>query len=103
MTNEMKLLRAFIEAQGFEIEEVTTPLGDTEISDWNNKWRNANTSHIPPRPTLSIDYKVTKREKISRRKGKSQIHKIVREYESGMCSVSEMLNEIARMESAQNE
>ena len=61
MNNTEKLLRAFIEAQGFDVEEVHTPLGDTEISDWNNKWRNANTRHIPPKPTASTNYKVTKR------------------------------------------
>ena len=82
MTNEMKLLRAFIEAQGFEIEEVATPLGDAEISDWNNKWRNANTSHIPPRSTPSIDYKVTKHK----HNKNPSLHRAVRAHARGEMS-----------------
>ena len=62
MSNTDKLLRAFIEASGYEVEEIHIPLDDHAISDWNNKWRNANTSSIPPKPEATIDYKVTRRE-----------------------------------------
>ena len=48
MTNEMKLLRAFIEAQGFEIEEIKTqkPFSDGLVTGSYEL----------------IDYKVTKKE-----------------------------------------
>ena len=69
-----KLLRAFIEAQGYEVEEVII-----EESLY--------------RDTV-IDYKVTKR-KVD---GRSELHRVVREYESGNCSFSEMINEIEKIE-----
>ena len=67
MNNIEKKLDALIDALGFDVEELRTPVGDTEVSDWNNKWRNANTSNIPPRPASSIDYKLTKRDNPQRK------------------------------------
>ena len=55
MTNEIKLLRAFIEASGFDVEEERIPLNDFAVSNWNNSGR------IGDRPTATIDYKVTKK------------------------------------------
>lgn len=54
MTNEMKLLTAFIEAQGYEIEEVKTKESTTTC---------LNGSH-PPIEFERTDYKVTKNEVI---------------------------------------
>lgn len=61
MNNTEKLLRAFIDASGYEVEETHTSLDDFAISDWNNKWRNANAISIPSKPVATIDYKVTKK------------------------------------------
>ncbi len=93
MTNEMKLLRAFIEAQSYEIEEVATAKSIAEREEYIALGCTFD-------PKLEYDYKVTKREKVSRRNNKSEIHRVVREYEAGDYSVGEMLNEIARIESA---
>lgn len=76
MTNEMKLLRAFIEASGFDVEVIA-----------------AQNVAINP----EYDYKVTKR------KGRSELHRVVREYETGKYSIGEMINEIARIESITDE
>ena len=51
MTNEMKLLRAFIEASGFDIETKIT------IQELHNP-RNSSIERLPD----LIDYKVTKRD-----------------------------------------
>ena len=51
MTNEMKLLRAFIEASGFDIEEV-----DTNKATLIEAARG-----IPAYIEISYDYKVTKK------------------------------------------
>ena len=55
MNNTEKILRAFIEASGFDIEEEYIPLDYRAIPNWNNNGR------IGERPTPTIDYKVTKK------------------------------------------
>lgn len=93
MNNTEKLLRAFIEVSGYEIEEVKSvekvkfSILKAVLTDRFN----------PQRDKVTIDYKVTKRN------GKSELHRIVREYESGRCSVGDMLNEIAIVEGMLNE
>lgn len=85
MNNEMKLLRAFIEASGFDVESVCS------VKELPNPY-NSSVEIIH-----TTDYKVTKR------KGRSKLHRVVREYEAGKCSISEMINEIARIEGILNE
>ena len=57
MNNTDKLLRALIDALGYEAEEERIPLNDFAVSHWNNSGR------IGDRPTATIDYKVTKKVK----------------------------------------
>ena len=55
MTNEMKLLRAFIEASGYEIEEVKT----------NESVRVIGVPDINETVIATIDYKLTKKPKLT--------------------------------------
>jgi len=118
MTNEMKLLMAFIEASGFDVTsayiepellEVSEEMGIAILSGFSTNnlvtingvyKRGGNGSYFREIRGGERDYKVTKRKKVSRRNNKSEIHRVVREYEAGIHSVGEMLNEIARIESA---
>tara|TARA_R110000796_G_scaffold23642_1_gene67665 strand:+ start:113 stop:370 length:258 start_codon:yes stop_codon:yes gene_type:complete len=43
MNNIEKKLDALIDALGFDVEENRMPVGDMEISDWNNKLTKRNT------------------------------------------------------------
>ena len=81
----MKLLRAFIEASGFDVEETSAVKELTNPHD----------SSVEILRTT--DYKVTKR------KGRSELHRVIREYEAGKHSIGEMLNEIAKIESITDE
>lgn len=83
---EMKLLRAFIEASGFDVEEVVRESVEGEEPDF-----------FILDDDYCVDYKVTKR------KGRSELHRVVREYETGKYSIGEMINEIARIESITDE
>jgi len=62
MNNIEKKLDALIDALGFDVKSEYVPLNDSAISNWNDKWRNANTSHIPPKPEPTTNYKLTKKD-----------------------------------------
>ena len=103
MNNTDKLLRAFIKTQGYEIKRVRT--GDEKCDCYKSnplsrdhligcqRCQGTGVSHG------IFDYKVTK----GKLNGKSKLHRVVREYESGNLSVSEMLNEIAKIEGLVND
>jgi len=80
VTNEMKLLRAFIEASGYEIEEArSTTWFDTGVGD----------------PTIKeeigiIDYKVTK--KVDHQRKRNFIVSAFAEHEAGATTKSELIN-----------
>ena len=78
MNNTEKLLRAFIEAQGYEVEATSGNFGGMEVLK---------------------DYKVTRRGWSS----KPSLHKIIREYEKEGMSASEMVGRIMLMEGITNE
>lgn len=70
MADEMKLLRAFIEASGYEIEE-DVKIKTHEISymqlhgmtqEEKNKWTSGSAGGMVSRKVRSVDYKVTKKE-----------------------------------------
>tara|TARA_R110000851_G_scaffold43718_1_gene107885 strand:- start:78 stop:368 length:291 start_codon:yes stop_codon:yes gene_type:complete len=87
MNNIEKKLDALIDALGFDVEEVRSPLDDFAVSEWNNKWRNANTSHVPPKPTATINYKLTKRND-PQRKYNLYMSALI-EYQSGATTLEE--------------
>ena len=61
MTNEMKLLRAFIEASGYEIERITsTSLDGVRFSD-DNPYHLIDANRINDVVT-DVEYKVTKKQ-----------------------------------------
>ena len=97
MNNTDKLLRAFIEASGYEIEEADTSVKLYKIDDVDlegDPYDNA-----MPTVISSIDYKVTKRKFNS----KPTLHKIIREYENEGMSASEMIGRIMLLEGISNE
>ena len=96
MDNTEKLLRAFIEAQGFEVEEVS----ETFIN--GEKYQGSDPLvHFTPMDTVltTLNHKVTKRGF----KSKPTLHKIVREYERGNYTASEMIGRIMLLEGVEDE
>ena len=83
MTNEMKLLRAFIEAQGYEIKEVATAKSIAEREEYI-------ALGCAFDPKLEYDYKVTKTPYNKR----PMLHRIVRSYEKGEISHDEIVARI---------
>jgi hypothetical protein len=70
MTDEMKLLRAFINASGYEIEE-DVKIKTHEINymqlhgmtqEDKNKWTSGSSGGMVSRKVRTVDYKVTKKE-----------------------------------------
>lgn len=67
MNNTEKLLRAFIEAQGFDVEEITTEVSREDVEAWKSRRDNIINScavgviPIGNRPKATTDYKVTKK------------------------------------------
>lgn len=89
MTNEMKLLRAFIEAQGYEIEtteDIKTVYRRVDIMGNGEIKENA----MPESIIRTTDYKVTKTPYNKR----PMLHRIVRSYEKGEISHDEMVARI---------
>jgi hypothetical protein len=96
MNSTDKLLRAFIEASGYEVEEVITRSvffsAEVPTKDEFINGMGGNT-------IIDVtDYKVTKTKF-----NKSHLHKAVRLYENGELTISELLNEIAKLESLPDE
>ena len=60
MSNTEKKLDALIDALGFDVEVIRTPVSDMEVSNWNNQWR---AYPLHARPGCTFDYKLTKRDK----------------------------------------
>jgi hypothetical protein len=97
MTIEKKL-DALIDALGFDVERVR--IGDARCDCY--KSNPLSSDHLIGCQRCQgtgvshgiFDYKLTKR-KVN---GKSELHRIVREYESGHRSIGDMLNEIAKIE-----
>jgi len=87
MTDETKLLRAFIEAQGYEVEEVEK---EVILRDAGGFLINQ---------LIEVDYKVTKLSF----KNRPTLHKIIRQYEKEGMSASEMIGRIMLMEGITNE
>lgn len=92
MTNEMKLLRAFIEAQGYEIEETQTKSWCVRVQSGVNP--GTNTPRFTDSYNYITDYKVTKRAFNK----KPTLHKIIREYEKYGMTASEMIGRIMLLE-----
>tara|TARA_R110000824_G_scaffold70449_1_gene180776 strand:+ start:12 stop:326 length:315 start_codon:yes stop_codon:yes gene_type:complete len=68
MNNIEKKLDALIDALGFDVEENRMPVGDMEISDWDNKSASAHFyGSIPRRQVATIDYKLTKRNTVKKK------------------------------------
>ena len=97
MTNEMKLLRAFIEASGYEIDEVK----ETKQFYLPSQciFGSPMFGQTPQTEIINIDYKITKREFNS----KPTLHKIIRQYEKEGMSASEMIGRIMLLEGVTNE
>jgi hypothetical protein len=115
MNNTDKLLRAFIEASGYEIEKIVdtklTPVskqsGINRINssiytlthndlamDCNGAYKRGDDECYYLKASFAVDYKITKRKFNS----KPSLHKVVRQYEQGTMSYDEMLGRIALME-----
>jgi len=69
MTNEMKLLRAFIEASGFDIKEIdnatygeVVPIGKMAIGCGNKQWKYFPDESVYKEVLGVVDYKVTKKK-----------------------------------------
>ena len=93
MNNTDKLLRAFIEASGFEIEateDIKRFYRPSDIMDNGEPKENA----IPDSIIKTTDYKVTRKGWNS----KPSLHKIIREYEKEGMTASEMIGRIMLME-----
>ena len=72
MTNEMKLLRAFIEASGYEVERITsTSLDGVQFSD-DNPYHLIDANRIND-VVIDAEYKVTKKRKCDRCAGRGVI------------------------------
>ena len=98
MDNTAKLLRAFINAQGFDVETVEDVSrfykADDIMSNGEPK------EHACPSNIIrNTNYKVTKSEFNS----KPTLHKIVREYERGIYTASEMICRIMLLEGVNDE
>ena len=68
MTNEIKLLRAFIEASGFDIKQTdnaaygeVVPLGKMAISCGNKQWKYFPDESFYKEVLYPVDYKVSKK------------------------------------------
>jgi hypothetical protein len=101
MNNTEKKLDALIDALGFDVEVIETitlsgkPLEKPDMTP--GAFLPVEASDLRDIIRV-IDYKLTKR-KVN---GKSELHRIVREYESGHRSIGDMLNEIAKIEGMLN-
>ena len=97
MNNTEKLLRAFIEAQGYEVEatkDIKHMYRPGDVTDSGEPKENA-----APIIITNSDYKVTRMGWSS----KPSLHKIIREYEKEGMSASEMVGRIMLMEGITNE
>ena len=96
--NTGKLLRAFIDASGYEVEEskdIKRIYRSVDIMDNGEIRENA----MPETIIKNTDYKVTRKGWNS----KPSLHKIIREYEKEGMSASEMIGRIMLMEGISNE
>jgi hypothetical protein len=69
MSDEMKLIMALCDAMGFDVEETKTFDSD-DVIKWSNRWKTLEglgVSFVPPdRPTPTVKYKITRRDKTVR-------------------------------------
>ena len=87
MNNIEKKLDALIDALGFDVEEVETPVKVTS-------YEASKPAVMIERTLYNNSYKLTKKSF----KAKPSLHKVVRAYEKGTMSYDEMLGRIALME-----
>lgn len=102
MTDEMKLLRAFIEASGFDVESKSTTsrrqVFGGELMSTPREMSNKLIGDLGGNQwlvTTTHDYKVTKRAF----NAKPTLHKVIREYEQGLICVNVMMAKIELLES----
>jgi len=98
MNNTDKLLRAFIEASGYEIEENSDRKELYKLEDIDRDG-DPHMGATPESIIITTDYTVTKRDF----KNKPTLHKIIRQYEKEGMTASEMIGRIMLHEGISNE
>jgi len=97
MNNIEKKLDALIDALGFDVEETDNSIKMYKIEDIDNN----GDPYIDANPDVIkvIDYKLTKKKY----NHKPTLHEVVRQYENGAITNTEMVASIMLMESLSNE